>query len=597
MNSEMSLFRRQPRMRRWVRKLCIGFGLPLVLMLVLIVASPVWSQPASEPAQATQTTTDQTDRIPVKLDNKTLFYVRVPVAGYSPETRAEATSRRIQDFARDRSLDLGDLTVKIDEQTKTYNLMVGDEPLAILTEADAKAIGIDPVTMIYRNRLLVSEAVKDWRVDRTPEKYAIAAGHTLAALVGLIVALKLLYWVCGWLIRRLRQWQGTRIRGFSLFGSEILSAERVVDAVWELIKFLRLVTLLLVLGYFLAIILGFFPETRFLAENLNNYAFNALETVGLGLMAYMPKLFFIGIIVLITTYVLKLVKFFFTEVQRGHITIPGFYTNWAKPTYNIIRVLIIFFAGAVAYPYLPGASSPAFQGISIFVGALFTLGSSGAIANLVSGIVLIYSRAYEIGDRITISDTTGDVMEKSLFVTRIRTLKNVVVTVPNAVILGGNVINYTPGKDGLTLSPLVLHITVTLGYDVPWRLVHEVLIQAAQATEHILNQPAPFVLQTSLDDFYVSYELNAYTEKPKLMPKLYSQLHQNIQDRCNELGIEILSPHYRAARDGNQLAVPPEYWPEDYQVPAFRVEQPARSLNGQHSAEPKRPQDAELSQE
>ena len=251
----------------------------------------------------------------------------------------------------------------------------------------------------------------------------------------------------------------------------------------------------------------------------------------------------------------------------------------------------------MAYPYLPGASSPAFQGISIFLGALFTLGSSSAIANLVSGVVLIYSRAYEIGDRICISDTVGDVLEKSLFVTRIRTLKNVVVTVPNSVILGSNIINYTPGEGSMTLAPLVLHTTITLGYDVPWRLVHEVLIDAARGTEHILEKPEPFVLQTSLDDFYVSYELNACTETPKLMPRIYSHLHQNIQDKCNEAGIEILSPHYRAARDGNQLAVPSEYWPKGYQMPAFRVEQTLGSLNGQPVEEPKTAQDAELHQE
>jgi small-conductance mechanosensitive channel len=560
-----------------------------MLTVLLVVGLPVWGQTASGEAQQ--------ERIPVELGGTPIFYFRVPVAGYSPETRAKATSRRILAFARDRSLDPNRIEIEIDDETKTYNLVFEGQRLAIMTEADAAAIGIDPVTMVYRNRVLVADAVEDWRAARTPEKYALAVLYALAASLGLVITLTLLYWGCGWLIRRLRCWQGTRIPGFSLFGNELLSAERIVDGIWELIKLARLVFVLLLLGYFSSLVLGFFPQTKRISDSLNEYALNAAIAVGNAVIDYLPKLFFIGIIVLITAYVLKLVRFFFTEVQRGHITIPGFYTNWAKPTYNIIRTLIIFFAAAVAYPYLPGASSPAFQGISIFLGALFTLGSSGAIANLVSGVVLIYSRAYEIGDRICISDTVGDVLEKSLFVTRIRTLKNVVVTVPNSVILGSNIINYTPGKGSMTLAPLVLHTTITLGYDVPWRLVHEVLIDAARGTEHILEKPEPFVLQTSLDDFYVSYELNAYTEKPKLMPKIYSHLHQNIQDKCNEAGIEILSPHYRAARDGNQLAVPSEYWPEGYQVPAFRVEQPLGSLNGQHIEEPKAAQDAELHQE
>jgi small-conductance mechanosensitive channel len=571
------------------RKTLGRFFLPLMLTLVLAVGCPAWGQTTSN--------TDQPDRIPVELGGNPIFYFRVPVAGYSPETRAKATSKRIRDFARDRSLDPDRIEIAIDDPTKTYNLVFEGQRLAILTEADAQAMGVDPVTMVYRNRVLVSAAIVEWRAARTPEQYALAVLYTLVASLGLVVALTALYWGCGWLIGRLRQWQGTRIPSFTLFGNELLSAERIVDGIWELIKLTRLIIVLLLLGYFSSLVLGFFPETRRISDNLNEYAVNAAAAVGNAVLDYLPKLFFIGIIVLITAYVLKLVRFFFTEVQRGHITIPGFYTNWAKPTYNIVRALIIFFAAAVAYPYLPGASSPAFQGISIFLGALFTLGSSGAIANLVSGVVLIYSRAYEIGDRICISDAVGDVLEKSLFVTRIRTIKNVVVTVPNSVILGSNIINYTPGKGGKTLAPLVLHTTVTLGYDVPWRLVHEVLIEAALATEHILEKPEPFVLQTSLDDFYVSYELNAYTEKPKLMPKIYSHLHQNIQDKCNEAGIEILSPHYRAARDGNQLAVPPEYWPRDYQVAAFRIENRSGSLNGQLLEKTHSPQDAEPSPE
>lgn len=576
--------------RRFFSRNALGrFLIPLMLTLLLVVALPVWGQSASgeEPQE----------RIPVELGGIPIFYFRVSVARYSPETRAKATSRRILAFARDRSLDPNLIKISTDDETKTYNLVFEDQRLATLTEADAAAIGIDPVTMIYRNRVLVADAVEDWRAARTPEKYALAVLYTLAASLGLVITLTLLYWGCGWLIRRLRRWQGTRIPGFSLFGNELLSAERIVDGIWELIKLIRLVCVLLLLGYFSSLVLGFFPQTKRISASLNEYALNAAIAVGNAVIDYLPKLFFIGIIVLITIYVLKLVRFFFTEVQRGHITIPGFYTNWAKPTYNIIRTLIIFFAAAVAYPYLPGASSPAFQGISIFLGALFTLGSSSAIANLVSGVVLIYSRAYEIGDRICISDTVGDVLEKSLFVTRIRTLKNVVVTVPNSVILGSNIINYTPGEGSMTLAPLVLHTTITLGYDVPWRLVHEVLIDAARGTEHILEKPEPFVLQTSLDDFYVSYELNACTETPKLMPRIYSHLHQNIQDKCNEAGIEILSPHYRAARDGNQLAVPSEYWPKGYQMPAFRVEQTLGSLNGQPVEEPKTAQDAELHQE
>ena len=224
---------------------------------------------------------------------------------------------------------------------------------------------------------------------------------------------------------------------------------------------------------------------------------------------------------------------------------PGFYPEWAEPTFKLALFLIIALALVVALPFLPGFGSPAFQGISVFLGVLLSLGSSAAVANIVARVILIYTRAFRVGDRIKINDAIGDIVEKSLFVTRIRTIKNVVITIPNGTVLTSQIINCS----ALAEDPnyyLILHTTVTLGYDLPWRKIHQVLIDAALATSHILAEPVPFILQTSLDDFYVSYEINAYTNQPTLMARIYSELHQNIQEKCNEADIEILSPHYRS---------------------------------------------------
>ncbi|NJN75986.1 MAG: mechanosensitive ion channel family protein [Synechococcaceae cyanobacterium RL_1_2] len=261
------------------------------------------------------------------------------------------------------------------------------------------------------------------------------------------------------------------------------------------------------------------------------------------------------------------------EIELKRVILPGFYPEWAKPTYKLIQFLIMAFAATVAFPYLPGAETPAFQGISIFLGLLISLGSSSAIANIVSGIILTYTRAFLVGDRVKITDTIGDIVEKTLFVTRIRTVKNVVITIPNASVLSSHVINYSAAANDPLIPALILHTTITLGYDVPWRKVHDVLIKAALDTPRILPDPSPFVLQTSLDDYYVSYELNAYTDNPGIMAKIYSELHQNIQDQCNQNDIEILSPHYRAVRDGNQTTIPQDYLPPNYQAPKFRIDQ------------------------
>jgi small-conductance mechanosensitive channel len=229
----------------------------------------------------------------------------------------------------------------------------------------------------------------------------------------------------------------------------------------------------------------------------------------------------------------------------------------------------VIFALVVAFPYLPGGKSDAFKGVSIFIGVLLSLGSGSAMGNIVSGVVLTYMRPFRVGDRVQIADTIGDIIDKSLLVTRLRTIKNVEVTIPNSAILNGQVINYsamaqTPG--------LILHTTVTIGYDAPWRTVHELMSSAALATEGILSEPRPFVLQTALNDFNVSYEINAYTHRPNEMTRLYSALHANIQEKFNAAGVEIMSPNYLALRDGNTVTLPEDQRPTGYRVPSFRVD-------------------------
>jgi small-conductance mechanosensitive channel len=235
----------------------------------------------------------------------------------------------------------------------------------------------------------------------------------------------------------------------------------------------------------------------------------------------------------------------------------------------------------VVWPYLPGSDSAIFQGVSVFLGILFSLGSSSAIANMVAGFVLTYMRSFKIGDRIKIGDITGDVMERTLLITRLRTIKNEDITIPNAMILNNHTTNFTTcsQQNG---KGLVLHTTVTIGYDVPWPKVHQALIDAALACPDVEKNPSPFVLQTSLDDFYVSYQLNAYTFTTNKMALIYSDIHQNIQDKFNEAGIEILSPHYRAQRDGNMVTIPANYLPQDYQVPSFRVEHVQQQVPSQN---------------
>jgi small-conductance mechanosensitive channel len=286
------------------------------------------------------------------------------------------------------------------------------------------------------------------------------------------------------------------------------------------------------------------------------------------LIGYIPNLILILIICLVTSYLLKVNHYLFNEVREGNLTVRGFYPDWAEPTAKLVKVFIIAAAAIVVFPYLPGSDSPAFKGISVFLGVLLSLGSTSAVAHGVAGTILTYMRAFQVGDFVRIGNDVGEVVEKTLLVTRICTQKREVVTIPNGTVLGGVVVNYSAeaGQKGV-----IFHTTVTIGYNAPWRKVHELLIATAFATDDVLHDPPPFVLQTALNDFYVAYELNAYTAKPAEMLHTYSVLHQNIQDRFNEAGVEINSPHYTSLRDGNRTTIPENYLPGDYRTPVFEI--------------------------
>jgi small-conductance mechanosensitive channel len=295
----------------------------------------------------------------------------------------------------------------------------------------------------------------------------------------------------------------------------------------------------------------------------------AVGAMGNAIWDQTPALAFLAVLFLVTRYVLKTLGFFFQQVSAGKVTVSGLDAEVAPITYRIIRFLIIAFVMVMAYPYIPGSDSPAFKGISIFIGVLFSLGSSSAIANLIAGVTLTYTRSFRVGDVIKVGDAQGVVLERKLYITRIKTPKNHIITIPNSTILSNHVTNFSQEvREG---EGLILHTSITIGYDAPWETVHALLIEAAGKTKRLLKSPPPFVLQTGLNDFYVTYELNAYTDNPEIMPRIYSELHQNIQNSFNEAGVEIMSPHYTQMRDGNHTTIPADYLPADYEAPAIRI--------------------------
>jgi small-conductance mechanosensitive channel len=347
-----------------------------------------------------------------------------------------------------------------------------------------------------------------------------------------------------------------------------LTAEQELRAVLLILRGFRLF-LYFSLGYaVLSIGFSIFPFTRGWADALLGLVWSPFRSILFAIWEYLPNLVTILVIVFVMYQVIRLVKYVFSEIEAEKLKISGFHADWAMPTYGIVRVLLFAFTLVLIFPHLPGSDSNVFRGVSVFVGILFSLGSSSAIANMVAGLVITYMRPFKIGDKIKIGDITGIVLEKTLLVTRVRTIKNEEITIPNSSVLGGNTTNYTSLAK---TEGLIINTMVTIGYDVPWRETHAALLEAAARTDLVMKEPAPFVFQTSLDDFYVSYQLNAYTRESVGMAKIYSELHQNIQDVFFEKGIEIMSPHYRAARDGSMTTIPANYLPYDYKAPAFNV--------------------------
>lgn len=416
--------------------------------------------------------------------------------------------------------------------------------------------------------LTYSFSLFPWTKDLNIKPILGGIFSSIALIIITYVIIRSVYVFLNAFSKKTETWKGTVIKSVKVKNLEVVSEDRILEQVKFGIRIFKFAITIVIAYFFVTLLFSFFSFSRTWASTLINYILQPLNSVLLSFIVFLPNLFTIIVIVFVTRYVLKFIKFAFNEIGKETILFAKFPAEWAEPTYKIVRFLLIAFAAIVIFPYLPGSGSPAFQGVSVFLGILFSIGSSSAIANMVAGVVLTYMRPFKLGDRVKIAETMGDVVEKTLLVTRVRTIKNVDVSIPNAMVLGSHIINFSSSAKN---KGLILHTTVTIGYDVHWKKVHELLLSAANESNNLLKEPSPFILQTSLDDSYISYELNVYTNQPILMAKIYSDLHQNIQDKFNEAGIEIMSPHYSAVRDGNATAIPEEYLPKGYSPKPFRI--------------------------
>jgi len=398
----------------------------------------------------------------------------------------------------------------------------------------------------------VEEETSELPAVQSVEEHHLVLPHRIGIAIAIIIILTLLirlvwYKLFRWLELKIIKTHTEKIKHFTIKKVRILSSKQIIAIIHVLLKFLKYLLTAFLLFITVPVIFSLFPATRHLTFTIFRYVLNPLRNIAVGIIKYIPNFITIVIIVTITRYVLKALKFFSDKIAKGKLVIKGFYADWAASTYKILQVLLWAFTVAVIYPYLPGSESRIFQGVSVFIGIIFSLGSSSAIGNLVAGLVITYMRPFTIGDRVQIKDVTGFVVEKNMMVVRLKTHKNEYVTFPNLIILNSNITNFHASSYEDT-DGLILYAEITFGYDTPWQTIHDILINAALATEHVLKNPKPYVLQTGLDDFYARYQINCYTKEIDRVPMIYTRLHENIQNGFRDAGIDMTVSHYRVSR-------------------------------------------------
>jgi small-conductance mechanosensitive channel len=501
---------------------------------------------------------------PVVIDGSVLFRVR-GTSSFPADKRAAGIASRIRALAADRAVS-ADAVRPVEIEIGSAIVADGHRVMVVF-DADAQYESLDRKALAEAIVRAIRAAVTDYRQARSRAaliRTAVRSGVATVVLAALVV-----------LVIRLSRWAQTaleatyrqRVQSVGIQAFQIVRAEQIWASLRRALVGARTIVILGLAFVYLQYVLGLLPWTRGASNRLLQYVLDPLAIMGWGVVNAIPDVLFLVILFFLTRYVLKVIHLFFAAVGRGEVALSGFERDWADPTYKLLRVAIVALALVVAYPYIPGSSSDAFKGISIFIGIVFSLGSSSTISNVIAGYTMTYRRAFRIGDRVKIGDTTGDVTEMRLQVTHLRTIKNEEVIIPNSSILNNEVVNYSSLADRLGL---ILHTKVGIGYETPWRQVEAMLLIAAERTPGIMKDPKPFVRQLALGDFAVTYEINVYCDNPRAIAQIYTALHRNILDVFNEHGVQIMTPAYEGDPELPKV-VPKDRW---FDAPAKPVAEP-----------------------
>lgn len=524
---------------RWTIAACLGF------------AVPVWAQaPAVLPESARAS-----DRVPADLNglrrvgaedadsaalvvqNRTIFVFRASFGSRTARERADDAARRIRALA-----DVGAADSIVSRPIPQGLLIaVGERGVFTITPADLALQDGESLESagIAAERRLRSALVAE-REQRSLAYLSRAAASSLLATLLFLVGLQLLRGTRRFALRHMPTVAGNRVPRLAIGDYTLLEDDHVLALLRRTMDLVVWALGLFSAYAWLTFVLTRFPYTAPWGEALGSYLVATVRDLFLGGLAAIPGLFTVVIIFFATRFITRLVGTFFSAVETGKVAVAWLHADTAQPTRRILSALLWLLALVVAYPYFPGSGSDVFKGISVFVGVVLSLGSSGVVSQGMSGLVLMYSRALKAGDYVRIGETEGTVVELGMLSTKVRTNKDEEVTLPNGVVVGMTTKNYSRLAAD---RGVVLYTSVTIRYDVPWRQVHAMLHEAASRTPGLRRDP-PFVLQTALSDWHVQYQLNVRLDEPHRRARILSELHASIQDVFYENGVDILSPHF-----------------------------------------------------
>ncbi len=506
---------------------------------------PLATTDSAQPAQSTAN---------LKVANRTVITFRASLLGETPTLRARRANVVIGE-----ALDSNDeLSVSIDPIQDSYMVLLGGRRAFIVTPGD-----VDPLE--YSSVMQAAQGAADKLRQVVAETQEARSLHlilvdVLACAVATALYLALL-WGLGYLRRKLLGWLPAMMKrhaqALKVGETPLVEAHFLYPLISRALRVLSWVLVALFSYQWLSFVLSRFPYTRPWGESLNSYLLDVAAYLFHSIVGAIPGL---GIALAIFFIARGAVAFSRRLLKR--LAAPGT-VSWLnhetlQPTTRLTSIAIWLFALAMAYPYLPGAGTDAFKGLSVLLGLMISLGASSVVGQAAAGLILTYTHTLRPGEFVRIGEHEGTVTELGTFTTRIRTGLGEMLTIPNSMITGAVTKNYSRTVKG---PGYVVDTTVTIGYDTPWRQIEAMLLEAALRTPGVLADPAPQVFQIALSDFYPEYRLvaQAIPSQPRPRAELLTMLHANIQDVFNEYGVQIMSPHY--AFDPRQAKlVPKEEW-------------------------------------